>query len=44
MAIVCEKMQWTLEQYDAQPDWYIRLLLMKWGADSEYQKRQSKVE
>lgn len=35
MAIVCEKMGWTFDQYLSQPTWFINLLLAKFSADTK---------
>lgn len=32
--IVCSRMQWTYDQYQQQPVWFIKTLLMKWGMDA----------
>ena len=36
VAIVCEKMGWTYQEYMEQPDEFIDMLKMKWQAESEY--------
>ena len=43
-AIVCEKMCWTIQEYDAQPGWFVQTLLLKWAEDTAYQKQKMKVE
>lgn len=40
VAMLCEKMGWTFQQYCSQPDWFIDLLLIKGNLDSQYQKRE----
>ena len=38
MFIVCDKMQWTYEQYNSQPDWFIDGLNQLWNLRAKYQK------
>ncbi len=42
MAMVCEKMGWTLEQYLCQPVWFIKTLLLKMNLDAEYSEELNK--
>ncbi len=42
MAMICEKMGWTYSEYVNQPDWFLQLLIMKFGADAEHQNRLNK--
>jgi len=44
MAMICEKMCWTYEQYIDQPSWFIKLLMLKFSADADYQNKQSKKQ
>jgi len=41
--LVCEKTGWTYTEYQDQPVWFVQAMLAKWGADADYQKRQSKT-
>lgn len=40
--MVCEKMSWTYEEYNSQPNWFIETLLIKWNLDGEYQNKKLK--
>lgn len=40
IAIVCEKMHWTYDEFLDQPDWFCKTLLLKWNEESIYQKQQ----
>jgi len=42
MTVVCETMSWTYKQYLEQPTWFIKLLLLKLGADAEHQNKLNK--
>ncbi len=42
MAMVCEKMGWTLEQYLCQPVWFIKTLLLKMNLDAEHSEELNK--
>lgn len=41
MAICCEKMNWTYQEYISQPNWFIELLLLKWNIENEVNKKQN---
>lgn len=41
-AIVCEKMGWTLQQYEDQPVFFIDTLLLKWVEETKHAKDQEK--
>jgi len=40
MAMVCEKMSWTYEQYQEQPEWFISTLLLKWACEHKHDKQK----
>ena len=41
IAIICDKMRWTLDEYLSQPEWFIKTLILKWSVESDHNKRQS---
>ncbi len=36
-------MGWTYYEYEQQPDWFIKTLLLKWGVESEHQEMLNKT-
>lgn len=38
MILVCEKMNWTFEEYERQPYWFISALLLKWSIENNLNK------
>jgi hypothetical protein len=40
--MVCEKMCWTYQEFENQPDWFIQLLLFKWSLDNEHQNKNAR--
>jgi hypothetical protein len=40
--MVCEKMSWTYEEYEKQPDWFIQTLLLKWSLENQQQKQDAR--
>lgn len=42
MAIICQKMGWTYDQYLRQPVWFIEVLLLKMGIEAEHAEQLSK--
>lgn len=40
VAIVCEKIGWTYQEYASQPDWLISTLLIKWNEEAKHQNSQ----
>ncbi len=40
MAIICDRMGFTYQQYMSQPAWFIKLLLLKFSQDASYQNKQ----
>lgn len=32
--VVCDKMRWTFQEYQDQPEYFVRLLLTKWEEDA----------
>lgn len=41
--LVIEKTGWTYDDYLAQPEWVIDGLMLKWSADAERSKRESRT-
>lgn len=41
-ALVCERMGWTYWDFEAAPDWFIDVLLLKWVEDTRHAKEQQK--
>lgn len=35
VAVVCEKMHWTYDEYLRQPEWFVDYLFIKWNAEAE---------
>ncbi len=42
VAIFCEKMHWTYEEFLEQPHWFIETLLIKWSEETKANKKQQK--
>lgn len=38
MALVCEQMGWSAEEYFNAPDWFIETLFLKWECEGEKAK------
>ena len=34
-------MTWTYEEFNNQPDWLIKVLLIKWNEEGKYSQEQS---
>jgi len=34
MLVVCEKMKWTYQEFQSQPLFFIKQLLIKWGVEN----------
>lgn len=41
VVMLCEHMNWTFQEYEAQPQWLIDTLRIKLEEDSIYQQSQS---
>lgn len=39
MAIVCQRMQWTYQEYLDQPLSFLKVLKMKWIIDNEHEEK-----
>lgn len=42
IAVVCEKMGWSYNEYNEQPNWFIETLLLKWRSENEVNEQQQK--
>lgn len=42
MAIICERMHWTYQEYANQPVNFLEVLKLKWTLDNEHQERMHK--
>jgi len=40
MAIVCDKMGWTFQEYREQPIYFIKTLLLKWSVENEVSNKK----
>jgi hypothetical protein len=38
--IICERMGWTFNEYEAQPIWFLELLQAKLNEDGKHQNRK----
>lgn len=42
--ILCDELGWTFDEFQSQPLWFIKLLLIKMGIDSERIKKKMKAD
>lgn len=40
--LICEKFHWTWQEYDAQPTWFIDLIVSKMRAEAEESHKAAK--
>jgi len=42
MVFICDKMRWTYDEYMSQPQFFLKMLLLKWGLDAEHLDTKTK--